>query len=139
MTLTVIRSTSRIEYVMDCILNQAKARTELIHTNIQESFPSWKALGSTLIPPAHCFAGKMRSRSHTTHLTVLQLATPRSKNINRVYYYQCLLIFVWCCTFLKTINAGLTFIGTNKCMHLLTIHTQTGKDPLLGLGHIPSR
>jgi hypothetical protein len=45
------RSASRMEHVMDCILNQAKSRTELIHmihtihTNIQESFPSWTALG----------------------------------------------------------------------------------------------
>jgi hypothetical protein len=64
-----IRSTSRIEHVMDCILNQAKSRTELIHTihtNIQESFPSWKALGIPFIAHAHCFAGKARSRSHTT-------------------------------------------------------------------------
>jgi hypothetical protein len=44
----------------------------------------------------------------------LQLATPRLKNINRFYYYQCLLTFVWCCTFLKTINAGLTFTGTKN-------------------------
>jgi hypothetical protein len=42
MTLTVIRSMSRIGYVMDCILNQAKARTELIHTNIQERFQAAK-------------------------------------------------------------------------------------------------
>jgi hypothetical protein len=42
------RSASGIEHVMDCLLNQAKSRTELIHTNIQESFPSWKALGIPL-------------------------------------------------------------------------------------------
>jgi hypothetical protein len=69
MTLTIIRSTSRIEHVMDCILNQAKSRTELIHTihtNIHESFPRWKALGIPFIAHAHSFAGKTRSRSHTT-------------------------------------------------------------------------
>jgi hypothetical protein len=105
------RSTSMIEHVMDCLTNKAKSWTELIqmiHTNIQESIPRWKALG---IPS---FLTLIVLQVNPLKVAYHTFATPGFRNFNRFYYYQLLLTFVWCCTFLKTTNAGLTFMGTKN-------------------------
>jgi hypothetical protein len=69
-TMMLIVTQSTVEdqtHVMSYVLNCAKARIEMVHTNIQERFPS--GLGSRQ-PPSSSVYCEMRSRLCNTWLTI---------------------------------------------------------------------